>query len=186
MRARSEAGPLESPRDGLEARLVRPFDNAPDSRRAARPLAHRRIEPGREGFVLHPNLEDRQHRPDQVVRGLQHLDQGPGVARLPRLDQGREQIVAVLEMPVETATGHTQAGGKECDPDRLDAVVGEGLERRPDPIGTPQRDGALGFRHRVIAVTHCSRVSHSVRPYTPVWTTTKQICYLGTGRTGGA
>ncbi len=63
----------------------------------------------------------------------------------PVVENLAQQILAVFEVPVEAALGDSQGPGQSLHGDAVDAVAGQGLEARRQPL-LPGYPASLAFR----------------------------------------
>ncbi|MCR5879618.1 hypothetical protein LRS04_15735 [Phenylobacterium sp. J367] len=108
---------------------------------AASPGAHRHLHAGQRIGRRHidGDLGEQVQLFHRVLRlGLHVTDDVPGGVVAPVVDDRRQQILPVLEVPVEAALADVQRTGERLDRHRIHALVDEHVQRRLHPVLTVQ------------------------------------------------
>ena len=144
--------PKDLPGKG-EPLIVDPIDPSEDLRIALRPRPEREVE---FPEIL---LPDHLGGPQQAVRGGKNgnFDVRGHNSReliLPVLEQLFLEIIAVFEVPVETAFRDVEVAGESLHADSLDPFSLEHIERYFKPVGLLSPDLVLPGRHEIMLAGH--------------------------------
>jgi len=112
------------------------LDDGTDARVVARPVAYRQFD--RDALAVAHGAID----VDDVVdlrqflagNGRRLLFEVAQAAFLPELQHGIEEILAVLEVPVEAALGDTEVLGQNLDAQARNPMLGEHVDGAFDPV----------------------------------------------------
>src|ERR1700722_9462749 len=97
---------------------------------AARPLAHGKVESRAEDGRIDPAAKDVANRlVDRRRRGFRLRDDRKGIELIPTVEQRAEQLVAILEIPVEARPRHAEPFAQVKQQDMVDALKGEHGQR---------------------------------------------------------